>query len=89
MYASTQQRRSDWEAADHMYKGYSCEFNPSLEALLISIAVLTVALTTIALIKAVPKFYRKVASHIERGNQWYSIFWAANFMACTISIICV
>ena len=74
-----------------MYKGYSCEFNPSLEALLISIAVLTVALTTIALIKSIPKFYHKVASHIERGNQWYSFFWAASFMASVYNIynLCV
>ena len=52
---------------------------------------LTVALTTIALIKAVPKFYHKVASHIERGNQWYSFFWAASFMASVYNIynLCV
>ena len=62
-----------------------------LPFLIISSAVLTVALTTIALIKAVPKFYRKVASHIERGNQWYAFFWAANFMASVYNIynLCV
>ena len=89
MYASTQRSRSSWTAADFKYQGYSCESTYSvvvLLAVLISIDMLTVLLTTIALVRAVPKFYWKVASHVERGNQWYSFFWAASFVASVCSI---
>ena len=50
---------------------------------------MTVALTTIALVKAAPKLYQKVASNVEKGNQWYSFFWAASFMAslCNIALL--
>ena len=50
------------------------------------IVVLTVTLTIITLVAAAPKFYRKVASHIERGSQWYSFFWATSFIALVCSI---
>ena len=43
----------------------------------VSITVMVVVLTTLALIKVAPKLYQKV---IERTNQWYSFFWAASFM---------
>ena len=46
--------------------------------MLVTFTVLIVVLTTLVLIKATPKLYQKV---IERGNQWYSFFWAASFMA--------
>ena len=54
--------------------------------MLVSITVLIVALTALALIKVAPKLYRKV---IERGNQWYSFFWAASFMAslCNFALL--
>ena len=91
MYASTQQSHSSWTAADFKYQGYShnCDTDWTLVYLLISIAVMTVALTTIALVKAAPKLYQKVASNVERGNQWYSFFWAASFMAslCNIALL--
>ena len=45
VYAVTQRRRTHWHAADSKYKGYSCEFHSSMQSLLISIAVLTAALT--------------------------------------------
>ena len=50
---------------------------------------MTVALTTIALVKAAPNLYQKVASNVERGNQWYSFFWAASFIAslCNIALL--
>ena len=80
MYASTQQRRSSWTATDLKYKGYSCESTSNLAHLLVSISILTVALTTIALIKAAPKLYQTVASHVERSNLWYSFFWAASLI---------
>ena len=44
--------------------------------MLVSITVLIVALTALALIKVAPKLYRKV---IERGNQWYSFFLGSKF----------
>ena len=91
VYASTQQSRSSWTAVDFKYKGYSCESTYAL-AVLISISVLTVALTTIALIKVTPKLYKKVASHMESGNQSYkvySFFWASSFVAsvCNIALL--
>ena len=46
--------------------------------MLVTITILIVALTAFVLIKATPKLYQQV---IERGNQWYSFFWAASFMA--------
>ena len=51
--------------------------------------MLAVALTTIALIRAAPKFYQKVESNVKRGNQWYSFFWAASFMAslCNFALL--
>ena len=91
VYASTQQRRSSWTAADLNYKGYSCNstllWTPT-KSLLVSIAVLAVALTTIVLIKAVPKIYQNIASQ-DHGNQSYSFFWAASFVAsvCNITLL--
>ena len=94
MYASTQQSRSSWTAADFKYKGYSCESTNNLviTPVLISIYVLTVALTTITLIKVTPKLYKKLASHIDSGNQSYkvySFFWASSFVAsvCNITLL--
>ena len=83
VYASTQQSRSSWSGADLQYKGYSCgsTHDRSLGSALISISVLTVVLTTIVLLRAAPKLYQEVASNVERGNQWYSFFWAVSFMA--------
>ena len=46
--------------------------------MLVIFTVLIVALTALVLIKAAPKLYWKV---IERGNQWYSFFWAVSFIA--------
>ena len=90
MYASTQQSRSHWTAADFKYEGYTCDFDSTLGALLVSIAILTVVLTTLALIKAAPKFYEKLYTKIEptvnRNEQWYSFFWAASFMATLCNI---
>ena len=77
MYASTRLSHS----ADIKYKGYNCELGMSVTNVLFITVVLTVALTTIALIWMVPKLYRKVTSRVERGNQWYSFFWAASFIA--------
>ena len=91
MYASTQRSRSSWTAADLQYKGYSnnCGSDWTLIQFLITISVLTVALTTIVLIRAAPKLYQKLASNVERGNQWYSFFWAASFMAslCNFALL--
>ena len=82
VYASTQQSRSSWNAADLKYQGYynSCDSDWTLVPVLVTTAVLIVALTTIALSKATPKIYQKVALHVKRGNQWYSFFWVASFM---------
>ena len=43
----------------------------------------------IALIIAAPKLYRKITSRVERGNQWYSFFWAASFITslCNIAVV--
>ena len=54
--------------------------------MLVIITVLTVTLTTITLVAAAPQFYSKLASHIERGNQWYAFFWATSFIALVCSI---
>ena len=57
--------------------------------MLITISVLTVALTTIALIKVAPKLYDKLVSHIESGNQSYkvySFFWASSFVASVCNV---
>ena len=54
--------------------------------MLVIIAVLTVTLTTVTLVAAAPKFYSKLASHIERGNQCYAFFWATSFIALVCSI---
>ena len=91
MYASTQRSRSSWNAADLQYQGYynSCDSDWTLVLVLFSTAVLIVALTTIALFKATPKIYQKVASNVERGNQWYSFFWAASFMASLCNFVLV
>ena len=85
MYASTQK--------DHLahlkYKGHSCVNDVTVANLLISAAVLTVALTTIVVIMGTSKHYRKITSRVERGNQWYSFFWAANFIALLCNIVVV
>ena len=51
--------------------------------------MLAVVLTTIVLIRAAPKLYQKVALNVKRGNQWYSFFWAASFMAslCNFALL--
>ena len=54
--------------------------------MLVIITVLTVTLTTITLVASAPKFYQKVASHIEGGNQCYAFFWATSFIALVCSI---
>ena len=81
-------------SADLTYKGYNCAPDgtaPDMTVtnLLISTVVLTVALTTLALIMVAPKLYRKVTSRVERGNQWYSFFWAASFIAsfCNMAVV--
>ena len=95
VYASTRWSHS----ADLTYKGYNC--SPDVTApdetapdttvtnLLFSTVVLTVALTTIALFRVAPKLYQKVTSRVERGNQWYSFFWAASFIAslCNMAVV--
>ena len=90
MYASTQKSRSHWTAADFKYEGYICEFDSTLGALFVSIAILTVVLTTLALIKAAPKLYEKLCVRIgptdNRNEHWYSFFWAASFMATVCNI---
>ena len=95
MYASTHLSHS----ADLTYKGYNCTPyatapdvpvpDETVTNLLISTVVLTVALTTIALFRVAPKLYRKVTSRVESGNQWYSFFWAASFIAslCNIAVV--
>ena len=91
MYASTQRSRSSWNVEDLKYQGYynSCDSDWTLVPVLVTTAVLIVALTTITLFKATPKIYRKVALRVKRGNQWYSFFWAASFMAslCNFALL--
>ena len=90
MYASTQRSRSQWTAADFKYEGYTCDFDSTLGALLVSIAILTVVLTTLALIKAAPKLYvrlyTKIGPTVNRNEHWYSFFWAASFVATLCNI---
>ena len=90
VYASTRRSRSQWTAADFKYKGYICEPDSTLGNLFISIAILTVALTTLALIKAAPKLYEKlymrIGSTVNRNERWYSFFWAASFVATVYNI---
>ena len=90
MYASTQRSRSQWTAADFKYEGYTCDSDSTLGGLLVSIAILTVVLTTLALIKAAPKFYEKLYTKIgptvNRNEHWYSFFWAASFVATLCNI---
>ena len=90
MYASTQRSRSQWTAADFKYEGYICEVDSTLGKLLVSIAILTVVLTTLALIKAAPKLYEKlymrVKPTVNRNDNWYSFFWAASFVATAWNI---
>ena len=85
MYASRRWSHS----ADLKYKGYNCEPDVTITNLLISTLVLTVALTMIALIIAAPKLYRKITSRVERGNQWYSFFWAASFITSFCNVVVV
>ena len=93
MYASTQWSHSFWTAADFKYQGYgnNCGSDRTLEGFLIGISVLAVVLTTIVLIRAAPKLYQKIALNVKRGNQWYSFFWAASFMAslCNFALLAV
>ena len=85
MYASTRLSHS----ADLQYKGYNCEPDVAITNLLIITLVLTVALTTVAVIMAAPKLYRKITSCVERGNQWYSFFWAASFITSFCNLVVV
>jgi len=85
VYASTRWSHS----ANLQYKGYNCEPDAIVTNLLISTSALTVALTTIALIMAAPKLYRKITSRVERGNQWYSFFWAASFITSFCNVLVV
>ena len=85
VYASTRLSHS----VDLKYKGYNCEPDVTTTNLLIITLVLTVALTTVAVIMAAPKLYRKITSHVERGNQWYSFFWAASFITSFCNVVVV
>ena len=49
-------------------------------------ASLIVVLTALVLIKVAPKLYQKV---VERGDQWYSFFWAASFIASLCNFLSV
>ena len=90
VYASTQKSRSQWTAADFKYEGYISEVDSTLGKLLVSIAILTVVLTTLALIKAAPKLYEKlymrIGPTVNRDDNWYSFFWAASFVATVCNI---
>ena len=85
VYASTRWSHS----ADLKYKGYNCEPDGTITNFLITTAVVTVALTTVAVIMAAPKLYRKITSRVERGNQWYSFFWASSFIVslCNVGVV--
>ena len=78
-----------WTEADLKYKGYSCNPYPPGKTLLVSIAVLTVVLTTVVLIKMAPKFYQNVVSQCHSTSS-YSFFWAASFVAsmCNVAVLC-
>ena len=85
MYASTRSH-----SADLQYKGYNCEPDVTVIKLLIITLVLTVALTTVAVIRVAPKLYQKITSRVaEGGNQWYSFFWAASFITSLCNIVVV
>ena len=85
MYASTRSH-----SADLQYKGYNCEHDVTVTNLLIITLVLTVALTTVAVIRVAPKLYWKITSRVaEGGNQWYSFFWAASFITSLCNLVVV
>ena len=88
VYARALTIYESWSAQDYQYKGYSAKINDGTPIILyIYLALIT--LTTLLLVYLVPEWYRKTTARMEKGNQWYSFFWALSFVAtlCNTAVI--
>ena len=97
VYARALTVRESWSQQDYQYKGYSrillvymfeiVEFGS--HKLLYSIYYIIIGLITMLLVHLGPEWYRKATARVERGDQWYSFFWALSFVAslCNAAVI--
>ena len=88
VYARAFTVRECWGQQDYQYKGYSST-GYSFHALLYSIYCVVLGLITMLLVHLGPEWYRKATARVERGDQWYSFFWALSFVAtlCNTAVI--
>ena len=92
VYARAFTVRESWSQQDYQYKGYSTVVDGVLynfHAVLYSIYFTVFVLTTKLLVRLGPEWYRKATARVERGDQWYSYFWALSFVAtlCNAAVI--
>ena len=93
MYASALDVRKKWNTQDYQYKGYSATdryyFPFGVSNLFYSIYLALIGLSILLFIYLVPEWYRKATAKMEKGNQWYSFFWALSFVAtlCNTAVI--
>ena len=91
VYARAFNVRESWSQQDYQYKGYSIGVYGvlSFNVVLYSIYLIVFVLITMLLVRLVPEWYRKATARVERGDQWYSYFWALSFVAtlCNAAVI--
>ena len=95
VYARALDVRESWGQQDYQYKGYSTlsslpfSFTSFFSTFLYSIYLSVVGFITMLLVHLVPEWYRKATARVERGDQWYSFFWALSFVAslCNAAVI--
>ena len=89
VYARALTVRESWSERDYKYKGYSASRAFEVLIFLYSIYFAVFGLITILLVHLVPEWYRKATARVERGDQWYSFFWALSFVAslCNTAVI--
>ena len=96
VYARALDVRKNWSTQDYQYKGYYGDYffylNTDLDVpsiYLYSIYLALIGLTILLFIYLGPEWYGKATARMEKGNQWYSFFWALSFVAtlCNIAVI--
>ena len=95
VYARALNVRESWSQQDYQYKGYSASAShfPGFASLsptsLYSIYFSVVGFIMMLFVHLVPEWYRKATARVERGDQWYSFFWALSFVAtlCNTAVI--
>ena len=89
VYASTLSVRESWSQQDYQNKGYIITNEYKNPVIVYTMYSTVLGLITALLVFLLPEWYRKATIQVERGDQWYSFFWALSFVAtlCNAAVI--